>query len=329
MRIPARFTALVAESEKTASVQEVGPEFLTEGDVTIRVEWSGVNYKDALAAKPDGKVARISPLVPGIDMAGTIVDPGTSGLTAGAPVLVHGYGTGVSHHGGFSEYARVPAEWVVPLPDTLSARDAMALGTAGFTAALSVIALLDHNITPTSGPVLVTGATGGVGSAAVSILFRLGFDVIASTGSDSAREWLYELGAHEVISRDETSDAAKPLQKERWAAAVDCVGGTTLAYVLSSLKYGGVVAASGNTGGASLPTTVFPFILRGVTLIGIDSVQYDLEARRQVWRRLADDLRPASLTHHATEVTLDGLPKVLDDILEGRTRGHVLVRVGG
>ena len=262
--VPEKFTAFVAERSGDTVVRDVRQftlDDLGEGDVVIEVAWSGVNYKDALATTANGKVARLSPLIPGIDLAGTVVEPGGSGLDAGAWVVVHGYDVGVAHHGGYAEYARVPAGWVVPLPSTLSPRQAMSLGTAGFTAALSVHQLEERGLRPEHGPVLVTGATGGVGSVAVGILAERGYEVVASSGKPAAKEWLTSLGASEVLTRDETSGEGKPLERERWAGAVDCVGGSTLPYVLRTLKYGAAVAASGNTGGFALSSTVLPFIL--------------------------------------------------------------------
>ena len=294
---------------------------LGEGDVLVKIAWSSVNYKDALATIPKGGVARISPLVPGIDLAGTVEDTGEE-------VLAHGYDLGVAHHGGFAEYARVPADWIVPLPDGMTARQAMAIGTAGYTAALSVIALETAGVAPGDGPVLVTGAGGGLGSTAVDILAKRGYEVVASSGKDP--DWLKELGASDVISREEAAgDDSRPLEKARWAAAVDPVGGDTLAGVLRAMRYGGVVAASGNTGSIKLPTTVLPFILRAVTLIGIDSVQTPIEQRRETWRRLADDLRPPHLEDAiADEIALDELDGVLAAILDGEVRGRTIVKVG-
>jgi acrylyl-CoA reductase (NADPH) len=278
-----------------------------------------VNYKDALATIAKGQVARISPLVPGIDLAGVLED--------GSEVLAHGYDLGVSHHGGYAEQARVPEEWLVPLPDGLSARQAMAIGTAGYTAARCVIALEEAGISKDSGPVLVTGASGGVGSTAVDILASRGYEVVASSGGDAA--YLKSLGASEVISREEAAgDDSRPLEKSRWAGAVDCVGGDVLAGVIRSLRYGGAVAACGNTGGVKLPMTVLPFILRGVSLLGVDSVQTPIEARRKTWARLADDLRPPHLDDAiAREVTLDELEGVLTAILKGEVQGRTVVRV--
>src|SRR4051812_19978313 len=260
---------------------------LGDGDVVVRVDCSSVNYKDALATIPKGQVARISPLVPGVDLAGTVVE----GPGEGSGVLVHGYDLGVAHHGGYAQYARVPAEWVVPLPGGMSHRQAMAIGTAGFTAALAVARLERHGVQPGDGPVLVTGATGGVGSTAVSILAARGYEVVASTGKD-AREYLQSLGAADIIGRDDVAGDGRPLGKQRWAAAVDSVGGAVLAGLFPQIRYGGAVAATGLTAGVKVETTVMPFILRGVALLGIDSLQTPMEERAGIWRRLAGDLRP-------------------------------------
>ncbi len=331
--IPASVRAFVAEKDGDGVVRQVRSipsDDLGEGDVVVEVSWSGVNYKDGLATTANGRVARISPLVAGVDLAGTVADPGGSGLATGAPVVVHGHALGVAHHGGFAEYARVPSDWVVPLPEGLTERQAMTLGTAGFTAALSVHLLETRGgLAPGQGQVLVTGATGGVGSVAVGILATRGYEVAASTGKADSADWLRSLGAHEVLDRSEIAPSGKPLDKERWAGAVDCVGGATLAGVLASLRYGASVAASGNTGGVELTTTVFPFILRGVSLLGVDSVQCPADLRGELWRRMADDLRPAKLDSIATEeVDLDGLPAALDRVLAGGNRGRTLVRVG-
>ena len=305
---------------------------LPEGPVTVRVAWSSVNYKDGLATIPKGRVARISPLVPGVDLAGEVVQSEAPEVPVGQEVVVHGYELGVSHHGGFAEYARVPAEWVVPLPEGLSARQAMAMGTAGYTAALSVHLLEERGgLEPGAGPVLVTGATGGVGSTAVSILAGRGYEVVASSGKAGEHDYLRELGAAEVISRDETSAASeRPLESQRWAGAVDAVGGSTLAYILRTLRIGGSVAASGNTGGFKLETTVLPFILRGASLLGADSVNTPIELRRRLWGRIATDLRPRGLEESiAREIGLDELEPVLDAILRGEVRGRTVVSLGG
>lgn len=328
------FVAFLAERDDDQvrrSVATLTPADLPAGDVVVEVAWSSVNYKDALATTPSGQVARISPLVPGVDLAGTVVASTAPEVGVGAQVVVHGYDLGVAHHGGFAAYARVPAAWVVPLPATLSARQAMTIGTAGFTAALSVQHLEGHGLVPDAGPVLVTGASGGVGSMAVSILARRGYEVVASTGKAAEHAWLRRAGAAAIIDRAElASEGRRSLERERWVAAVDCVGGTTLATILRSLRYGGAVAASGLTGGPGLSTTVFPFILRGVALLGVDSVQTPIDQRRQVWDRLASDLRPPDLDDLvAEEVGLEGLEPVLDAILAGRVRGRTLVRLAG
>jgi acrylyl-CoA reductase (NADPH) len=327
---PERVRAFVAEQrdgEVDRGLRDLATADLGEGDVLVRVECSSVNYKDALATIPKGQVARISPLVPGVDLAGTVVEGGGDGPAEGSGVLVHGYDLGVAHHGGFAEYARVPAGWVVPLPDGLSARQAMAIGTAGFTAALAVHRLEEHGLRPGDGPVLVTGASGGVGSTAVAILAGRGYEVVASSGKD-ARDYLERLGAREVIGRDELTAEGKPLEKQRWAGAVDAVGGATLAGLLRAVAYGGAVAATGNTGGLALETTVLPFILRGVSLLGIDSVQTPMELRAEIWRRLASDLRPPGLDDTiAREIGLAELEPALDAILRGELTGRTVVRV--
>jgi acrylyl-CoA reductase (NADPH) len=265
-------------------------------------------------------VARISPLIPGIDLAGTDED-------SGEEVLAHGYELGVSHHGGYAEFARVPSEWIVPLPDGLSSEQAMTIGTAGYTAARCVIALEAAGLNADAGPVLVTGASGGVGSTAVDILAARGYEVVASTAK--GEDFLLSLGAAEVISREEAAgDASRPLEKTRWAGVVDCVGGEVLAGAIRALKYGGAVAACGNTGGVKLPTTVLPFILRGVSLLGVDSVQTPIRERKETWRRLATDLRPPHLEDAlAHEIDLDGLEGALTRILAGEASGRTIVKL--
>jgi acrylyl-CoA reductase (NADPH) len=309
------------------SVTSLSLDELGAGEVLVRVQYSGINYKDGLASSEQGKVARLDPIVPGIDLAGVVEASDHPAFPVGAAVLAHGYDLGVAHHGGYAELARVPAQWVVPMPSGLDARTAMLVGTAGYTAALSVAALEQHGLTPGDGPVLVTGASGGVGSMAIGILAARGHEVVASTGKVHEADWLRALGAAEVIDRSETSpEPGRPLDKERWAGAVDCVGGNTLAYVIRSLRYGASVAASGLTGGTSLPTTVLPFILRGTNLLGIDSVQTPIGPRRDMWQRIGGDLRPTWLDTLDTEVVgLDALPAQLDRILAGDMRGRVLV----
>lgn len=324
----ATFRAFLAEKSDDGyrrHVSDLSVDDLPDGGL-IEVEWSSVNYKDALASTPDGKVARISPLIPGIDMAGRLAED-ADGIKSGTPVVAHGYDIGVSRHGGFAEKARVPAEWLVPLPAGLDTRQAMVIGTAGFTAALSVIALQEHGITPDAGPVLVTGATGGVGSVAVNLLAGLGFEVVASTGKAASHEYLRSLGATDIVDRNTLGESlGRPLDSMVWAAAVDCVGGITLANVLAKIRYGGAVAASGLTGGAQVQTTVMPFILRGVSLLGIDSVQTPIERRRAVWERLGADLKPEGLDSIGTTVELEGLDEVLSLILQGGVTGRYVVK---
>jgi len=318
------FQAVTKGDSPGRGVTTLPIDVLPEGAL-VEVHWSSVNYKDALASTPSGKVARISPMIPGIDLAGVLLEA-AGDLPAGTEVLAHGYEIGVSRHGGFAGLARVPADWLVALPSGLSARDAMTIGTAGFTAALSVVALEDHGLRPGRGAVLVTGATGGVGSVAVNLLAQRGYEVIASSGKAAAHAYLHGLGAKEIIDRSTLSQpGGKPLESMAWAAAVDCVGGVTLANVLSRIEYGGAVAASGLTGGADLPTTVLPFILRGVALLGIDSVQTPIERRRAVWNRLGSDLKPTGLAEIGREIGLDELVPVLDGILAGAITGRTIV----
>jgi len=328
------FRALIAEQrgddDVVRELSTLEPDALPDGEVTVRVAFSSVNYKDALATTAKGQVARISPLVPGIDLAGEVVESSAPGISVGQQVLAHGYEIGVARHGGYAEYARVPADWVVPLPDGLDARQAMALGTAGYTAALSVHLLEERGLAPDQGPVLVTGATGGVGSVAVGILAERGYEVVGSTGKESEHDYLRGLGASDVVSREEvTAESERPLEKERWAGAVDPVGGPALAYILRTLRYGGAAAVSGLTGGIAVKATVLPFVLRGVAVIGVDSMATPIELRRAVWERLGGDLRPRGLEDMIVEVPLEGVEEVLDRILTGGVRGRTVVRVGG
>jgi acrylyl-CoA reductase (NADPH) len=333
--IPASFPAFLATKETDADgkarvvrgVGSVNAADLPDG-VTVRVHWSSVNYKDALATLADGGVARISPMVAGIDLAGEVVATNDSNFAIGDSVIAHGYDIGVARHGAYAHYCRVPAGNLLALPNGLTTREAMIIGTGGFTAAASIHALEVRGLTPTHGPVLVTGATGGVGSMAVAMLARRGYTVAASTGKASEHEYLADLGASEILDRAETSaESARPLEKERWAAVVDCVGGSTLAYALRTTRYGGAVAASGLTGGAGLSTTVLPFILRGVALLGIDSVQLDMATRAAVWARCATDLRPTQLDQIGVEIGLDGLESALTTIRSGGARGRYVVNM--
>ncbi|CAN5536741.1 oxidoreductase [soil metagenome] len=334
--IPATFRAYVAEKvdspdgapSVSRGVRAFGEADLPQGEVEIRVAWSGINFKDGLATRVDGKVARISPLIPGIDLAGEVVASEDPSIRVGAAVLAHGYDLGVSRHGGFSEYQRVPAGWVVPLAPGFTPREAMAIGTAGFTAAMSVVALEERGLSPSDGPVLVTGATGGVGGTALAILADRGYEVWVSTGKPEEEPRLRALGAAGVLTREELAAEGKPLESERWAGAVDCVGAATLPYVLRTLKSDAAVAASGNAGGPALHTTVFPFILRGVALLGMNSVPVPIARRRMIWDRLATDLRPRALGEHVREVTREALDEALDGIVAGAARGRWVVRVG-
>jgi len=327
------FRALVvdkAEADTRLTVERWTPDRLRAGDVTIRVAYSSVNYKDGLAVRADGRVVRNYPLVPGIDLAGTVVESADARHRAGDKVIVHGYDLGVAHHGGYAELARVPADWVVPLPAGLTLRQAMAVGTAGFTAALSVERLEHMGLQPADGTVLVSGASGGVGSTAVALLAARGFTVAASTGSADAHDYLRGLGAAEIVDRAETvAESDRPLERTRWAGAVDAVGGPTLAYLLRTTNYGGSIAVSGNAGGVAVSTSVFPFILRGVNVLGIDSVLMPLDRRIALWQRIATDLRPPHLEESISqEVSLEEAPGALEAIHRGAVRGRTVVRVG-
>jgi putative YhdH/YhfP family quinone oxidoreductase len=305
----------------------VDDSFLPDGDVEIHVEYSSVNYKDALAVTPKGGVARSYPLIPGIDVAGTVTASTSPEFTVGDRVVAHGQDIGTGRHGGYAQTARYPADYVVKL-STLSAADAAAIGTAGFTAAMSVNALQTHGVTPSDGPVLVTGATGGVGSISVDLLAGLGYEVVASTGKADAHDLLRELGASAVIDRVPGPDEkVRALGKAHWAAVVDCVGGTTLAYALSTLKYGGVAAISGLAGSTDLPATVMPFILRGVTLAGIDSVLLPIGKRREIWAQIESELQPRHLARITREVSVLEVADVLGTIIGGGVTGRTLVAV--
>ncbi|MEP6871636.1 MAG: oxidoreductase [Anaerolineaceae bacterium] len=313
----------------SVAVQQLEEAQLPAGDVTIRVEWSSVNYKDGLACSPTGRVVRSYPMVPGVDLAGAVVSSSDSRYSAGDKVIVTGFDLGVAHPGGFAELARVPADWVLPLPPGLTTKESMAIGTAGLTAALSVDALERNGLRKEQGTVIVTGATGGVGSTAVSMLAQLGYTVAASTGKESEHEFLRGLGATEILSRaDVSAESNRPMETERWAAAVDPVGGATTAYLLRTTQYGGSVAVSGLTGGGTVHTTVFPFILRGVNLLGIESVSCPMGVRLRMWNRLGTDLKPHGLMDSiAVETNLEGVASVAEQILAGQVRGRTLVRV--
>jgi len=300
---------------------------LMEGDVTVSVEWSTVNYKDGLALTGKAPVVRRFPMIAGIDLAGTVESSTHPGWKQGDKVILNGWGLGETHLGAFAEKARVKGDWLVQLPATMSAREAMAIGTAGYTAMLAVMALERAGVTPSRGPVIVTGAAGGVGSVAVAILAKLGYAVTASTGRLSEADYLKGLGAAEIIDRKELTGSPRALGKERWAGGVDAVGSTTLANVLSMMRYGGAVAACGLAGGMDLPTSVAPFILRGVTLIGIDSVMCPMDLRQRAWRRLEDELDRGKIAAMTSEIGLADVIDAAGRIVEGRVRGRIVVKV--
>ncbi len=311
----------------SAGFKELMHKDLPAGEVLIRVAYSSINYKDGLASIAEGKVVRSYPLVPGIDLAGIVAESHDARFKEGDPVIVTSYDLGVSHSGGYSEYARVRADWVVPLPAGLSLKEAMIIGTAGLTVGLSLHQMEKMGLKPENGPVLVTGATGGVGSVGISVLKKRGYTIAASTGKSSEHAYLKELGALEILSREETSaESKRPVEKERWAGSLDSVGGSTLAYLIRTTKYGGSIAAYGNTGGGNVATTVFPFILRGINVLGIESAQCPMELRREIWQHLATDYKPA-LEAIGHEIAFDELPQALAAILKGGTRGRVVVRI--
>jgi acrylyl-CoA reductase (NADPH) len=316
-----------ADKGTTAALTQFDEAELMDGDVTVRVAWSTLNYKDGLALTGKAPVVRRFPMIAGIDFAGTVEQSSHPAWKAGDEVICTGWGMGETHLGAYAEKARVKGDWLVGLPDGLSAREAMAIGTAGFTAMLSVLALEKQGLTPESGPVVVTGAAGGVGSVATSVLSKLGYRVIASTGRSAEADYLRHLGAAEVIDRNELSGPAKPLAKERWAGGVDSVGSTTLANVLSMTKYGGAIAACGLAAGMDLPGSVAPFILRGVALLGIDSVMCPLAARKTAWKRLAEDLDRSKLSEITHEIGLEQVMEVAPQILAGQIRGRLVVKI--
>ncbi|MGE3538062.1 MAG: oxidoreductase [Candidatus Tectimicrobiota bacterium] len=301
---------------------------LPAGEVTVAVEYSSLNYKDALAATGQGGIVRTYPHVPGIDAAGTVVQSLAPDIPVGTQVLVTGYDLGVGAFGGYATYVRVPAAWVVPLPATLTAFEAMALGTAGFTAALCLLALERNGSRPEQGPVLVTGATGGVGSVAVNLLAQQGYTVAASTGKSEQHAYLRQLGASQILSREEVrleDERPRPMLRGTWAGAVDTVGGATLSYLIRTMSYGGNIALCGLVGGHDFAGTVIPFLLRGVNLLGIDSVLCPMSLRQTIWQRLASDLKPPHLAHMARVITLRDLPGAVAAMLKGESIGRLLV----
>jgi acrylyl-CoA reductase (NADPH) len=327
----ATFQAIVIR--KTDSGQDIGLESfdehdLMEGDVTVRPEWSTVNYKDGLAVTGKAPVVRRFPMVPGIDLAGTVEASTHPDWKPGDQVILNGWGVGETHLGAYAAKARLKGDWLVRLPAGMSARDAMAIGTAGYTAMLAVMALEHHGLKPAAGPVVVTGAAGGVGSVAVALLAKLGFQVTASTGRPEEADYLKRLGASEIIDRKELSGPPRPLAKERFAGAIDVVGSAMLANVLSMIRYRGAVAACGLAGGMDLPASVAPFILRGVSLLGIDSVMRPLADRRAAWGRLAVDLDRTKLIDMTSEIDLPAVIAAGREIVEGRVRGRIVVKIG-
>ncbi len=329
---PEHFTALIVEETTPKQFnRRIGLRRIAElppGEVLIRVAWSSLNYKDALSATGNPGVTKQFPHTPGIDAAGTVTDSSDARFVSGQQVLVTGYDLGMNTSGGFGQYIRVPAAWVVPLPAGLTLRESMVLGTAGFTAALSVQKLIAQGVTPQQGDILVTGASGGVGSVAVALLAKAGYRVVASSGKQQQAAMLQELGASEVISRtDLLQGAERPLLKERWAGAVDVVGGETLAAVLKSTRYGGTVTCCGLVGSAELPLNVFPFILRGVSLLGIDSVQCAMAPRLAIWQKLAGDWRLDKLASATHELGLNDLEEALQRMLRGESQGRIVVRL--
>ena len=315
------------ETGYKAQVQQIDETVLPEGDVTVRVEWSTLNYKDGLAITGKSPVVRRFPMIPGIDFAGTVSESTNPAWKAGDRVVLNGWGVGETHCGGLAEMARVKGEWLVALPAAFSARQAMAIGTAGYTAMLCVQALEKHGIKPEDGEILVTGANGGVGSVAIALLSQLGYTVVASTGRTAEAEHLKALGASTIIDRSELSAPGKPIGKERWAGVVDTVGSHTLANACATTKYRGAVAACGLAGGMDFPATVAPFILRGITLYGIDSVMAPLAVRQEAWARLARDLDIAKLDALTAEISLSEAPRIAGELLEGKVRGRVVVDV--
>ena len=315
------------DSGYQARLQDIDEAVLPEGDVTVRVEWSTLNYKDGLAITGKSPVVRRFPMIPGIDFAGTVSESTNPAWRAGDQVVLNGWGVGETHCGGLAELARVRGEWLVPLPAAFTARQAMAIGTAGYTAMLCVLALERHGVTPADGEILVTGANGGVGSVAIALLAKLGYTVVASTGRVAEAEYLKSLGAADVIDRSELSEPGKPIGKERWAGVIDTVGSHTLANACATTKYRGAVAACGLAGGMDFPATVAPFILRGVTLYGIDSVMAPLAVRQEAWQRLGRDLDIARLNEITREIPLSEAIAVAGELLAGKVRGRVVVAV--
>ncbi len=330
---PVRFPAYLLSKAGAVirpAVVELAETDLPAGEVLIRVEWSAINFKDAMVTRPGNRVARVFPLVPGVELAGSVEESTSPDFTPGQRVMVQGYDLGVDRHGGFAAYARVPADWVVPLPDALTCRTAAIIGLAGCTALLSLRRLVQHGTTSGDGPILVTGASGGVGSAAVALLTKAGFEVVASSGKTAEHDYLKGLGATQVVGREFTEDDGRTLGPQLWAGVVDCVGGRALAEALRTVRYGGAVAASGLTGGNNLATTVYPFIVRGVALLGIDTVATPIDERRELWTEMADAFPLEHCEEMVNEeIGLDGLTAALDQVLDAAVRGRILVSPTG
>ena len=327
------FKAFVIDQDENrkvvAGMRVMSADQLDAGEVTIRVHYSSINYKDALAATGAGKIIRRFPCVGGIDLCGEVVDSADARFAPGDKVIATSFDIGVAHHGGYAEYARVPAGWVVPLPAGLDLFEAMALGTAGFTAALGIVRMEDNGLAPANGPVIVTGATGGVGALAIDMLAQLGYHVVALTGKEAEADYLKMLGAAEILLRSTIDfDKVRPLEAARWAGAVDNVGGQILHWVLATMKQAGTVASIGNAASFNIDTTVFPFILRGVSLLGVDSGYMGFPTRQRVWDRLATDLKPRHLAAITRTIAFDDLPAAFDDFIHGRVKGRTVVRIG-
>ena len=325
------FKALLLKKEDnqkaTGSLEDINISDLPEGDVLVKINYSTINYKDALAITSSSPVIRNFPMVPGIDFSGQVEESNNTNFEIGDQVLLNGFGVGEKHWGGLSQKAKVKGDWLIKLPEKFSQKQAMAIGTAGYTAMLCIMALEKNKISPQDGEVLVTGASGGVGSVTITLLSKLGYQVCASTGRSEHHDYLKELGAHRIIDRSELSEKGRPLGKETWAAAVDSVGSNTLANVCASTKYGGVVAACGLAQGFDLPVTVMPFILRGITLVGVDSVYCPIKDRYSAWQRLADDLNLEHLENMTKLLSLNDAIKAAEDMLNNKSYGRIVVDV--
>ena len=315
------------DSDYRVTLSEIDSSSLPEGDVTVDVQYSSLNYKDALAITGNPSVVRKFPMIPGIDLAGVVTDSNHPEFSTGMPVILNGWGAGENHWGGLAQKAKLKGDWLIPLPKSFDPEQAMAIGTAGYTAMLCILALEEHGVTPSDGEILVTGATGGVGSVAIAVLSNLGYKVVALTGRLEEAEYVTKLGASEIISRNELSEPGRPLQKERWAGVVDVVGSHVLANACASTKYGGVVTACGLAGGMDFPTTVIPFILRGVSLVGIDSVMCPKSKRLDAWHRLEKDLDISKLGNIANEIGLSETIITAEKLLAGEIRGRIIVDV--